>query len=99
MNDGHNGFEQMTKFFDRRVETYEAHMQEIMPTFHEFYSVANQIPVHPRPQVRHGIGARFRFPEGARIMAVVSVTRHAPNQPAHYGVPSIGRVHAYYILA
>ncbi len=60
MSDGHNGFEQMAKFFDRRVETYEAHMQEIMPTFHEFYSVANQIPVHP-PGLRCGTGLELDF--------------------------------------
>jgi len=59
MSDGHNGFEQMAKFFDRRVETYEAHMQEIMPTFHEFYSLPTRsLSI---PGLRCGTGLELDF--------------------------------------
>lgn len=38
--------ELMNEFFDRRVDTYEDHMREVIPNFDEFYSaVVSPIPV------------------------------------------------------
>ena len=79
MRDKCNGFERMAEFFDRRVDTYEAHMREIMPAFDEFYSsVAGQIPITSQPlsilDLGCGTGLEldfvFRRVPGARITAV-----------------------------
>jgi tRNA (cmo5U34)-methyltransferase len=79
MGDALSGFEPMAEFFDRRVDTYEAHMREIMPTFDEFYSsVAGQIPITSQPlsilDLGCGTGLEldfvFRRVPDARITAV-----------------------------
>jgi len=49
-DDGLSNYELMAEFFDRRVDGYDEHMQEILPAFDEFYSsVAEQIRATGEP--------------------------------------------------